>query len=405
MNCLVNKRITSLIIVIVLFCTTLFGCENPQTVVKVKYDFCPATPYECHNENFGITKSYPLRLSLPKKHGIMAITIVASNAGGFTKNMGDALFGMPDSYGDWATSVVNGEATSALIDAITSGIGIIATSVSPDETAYDADAISGVIRALSGYQPASYYCSFKNASGKELFKEQILIGSTTFVLSQEVQYIDIVSAFNVGEVQYIDGAIGIGKITYDNAYEISEYAPEFSNTAAGTSPGDNIPVDEIPTADIHNRFLKLLHNNETEIEALEDTREDGTMVFSSDWALEVFNRTGVSPEYYVKKMTGDYTLSETTLQLVQQNETPSYSEYLAWDPHYIWVTSMNFPTQNAAYLISISWSSAGEYTLRFSDYEGLSFDYPAILGEINTHMYLELDDDLYNEHGRIYFRK
>ena len=115
---------------------------------------------------------------------------------------------------------------------------MVASWLNFDPMVYELSTADKVFRVLSGYQPAEYHCSFKNRDGAEVYVDQIPIGQTGFIISQEIVYIDIYSAIPPGMLKYIDAEIK-GTINYFGAYEIVPFLEDLDGVSLSQVLSDN----------------------------------------------------------------------------------------------------------------------------------------------------------------------
>ena len=228
------KRILSLLLCILIF-VLLSGCESKK-VVNVEYGVC-SLYYNCDSAYGTIQDPYPIRFQLPKDHRALAITLCTTNAGGFGKSMSDALVQLPGNFGEFGNSKID-----VWLDVITSGVDVAAVFIEPDEAVYS-DFWGKASIAISGWTTAAYRCRFVGYDGDTVSEEPIPIGRTTFILSSNIQYIEVSSFLSGNDGTYFEGALP-GSVSYEDAFEIDDSEVILNDSNAEVTSSCDLP--ELP---------------------------------------------------------------------------------------------------------------------------------------------------------------
>lgn len=232
------KRLYYLFFIIILF-VILGGCSDKK-IVKVKYGVSSAQSWPTYSALGNVY--YPVRFDVSGRKNSLLITLTTSYTGAFTGEVYDAMGGFPDSFGNYTKLLNNdildkielGSATLDMLDAtiplfedfsieeqkeiINKSGDVQAIRVQPNKNIYTNEfRLAG---NFLNHVLGKYECNFLDKNGNSILKEEILIGSTEYLLSPKVCYIDVYSHIPKGYESYIK-VMTKGKIMYENAHEVN----------------------------------------------------------------------------------------------------------------------------------------------------------------------------------------
>lgn len=307
---------TFLIIIVVLFTS---GCTEKK-VIDVQYGVCPIEQYPCTSQS--------VTFRLPEGHDAVQITLVTSKAGAFVKNMGDAMIGMPKSFGLYT----NNSFTANALEILSSGIDVIATVVQKDEQVY-IDYSTIIAQAVSGFRPAIYHCRFLEKDGSLVYEDTMPIGSTTFVVSSKVQFLEITARVEINGIEYTDGKTE-GFVRYDNAYEIRE-----SDTPLVPNSGVR------PSLEVQDQLVQNANSDIQPLNTNDDTSIDNQIQDKASSSANEFDIKGVwlciGDQGFGQAQPGyTVTFDETTCNFYSPQDT--YTLYIMNSGYYLELTSLLF---------------------------------------------------------------
>lgn len=167
-----------------------------------------------------LASEYRIRFQLPENHKTVAVTLNAKKVGAFLE---DATVAAEHSF-----KFLEGQPLAPIpesplyLDALQDGMDFTIAIINPDPEVYSIE--ESIASYISKHQYKTYMIRTVRYDGTISQQEEIPIGSTTLVISPDVEFLDVKSFLDKPDMTYVEGGgQGIeGKVSYDNLHELSD---------------------------------------------------------------------------------------------------------------------------------------------------------------------------------------